>query len=127
MRKIIFIALLFISVNSFGQNNGIKETFQNLTVKLDNNTKKLSLKQFVESLYTNSLNALEGEKSGMNIDDLNVSIKNKEGKFELMKLKDLNDIPFDQIESFEYKKDKYTTALYGTVGEKFGMVTLELK
>ena len=127
MKKITLLILLIISIHSFGQQNGIKESFPKKTIKLDENTQRLSLKEFVENIYINSLNTFEGEKPLMNVEELNVQMKRNSGKFQFMKLKDLNDISVDQIKSFEYKKDKKTEALYGVIGELFGMVTVELK
>ncbi|MGV0937000.1 hypothetical protein [Empedobacter falsenii] len=127
MKNILLLSLLIISINSFGQQNGIKESFQKSTTKLDESSDRKTLKEFVENIYINSLNTFEGEKSLMNIDELSVQVKRNSGKFEAMKLKDLNDISVDQLKSFEYKKDKTIEALYGRRGELFGMVMIELK
>ncbi|HAR72732.1 MAG TPA: hypothetical protein DCR77_04915 [Flavobacteriaceae bacterium] len=127
MKNILLLSLLIISINSFGQQNGIKESFQKSTTKLDESSDRKTLKEFVENIYINSLNTFEGEKSLMNIDELSVQVKRNSGKFEAMKLKDLNDISVDQLKSFEYKKNKTIEALYGRRGELFGMVMIELK
>ncbi len=127
MKNILLLSLLIISINSFGQQNGIKESFQKSTTKLDKSSDRKTLKEFVENIYINSLNTFEGEKSLMNIDELSVQVKRNSGKFEAMKLKDLNDISVGQLKSFEYKKDKTIEALYGRRGELFGMVMIELK
>ncbi|HAD80373.1 MAG TPA: hypothetical protein DCF99_14710, partial [Flavobacteriaceae bacterium] len=111
MKNILLLSLLIISINSFGQQNGIKESFQKSTTKLDESSDRKTLKEFVENIYINSLNTFEGEKSLMNIDELSVQVKRNSGKFEAMKLKDLNDISVDQLKSFEYKKDKTIEAL----------------
>ena len=127
MKNILLLSLFIISINSFGQQNGIKESFQKSTTKLDKSSDRKTLKEFVENIYINSLNTFEGEKSLMNIDELSVQVKRNSGKFEAMKLKDLNDISVGQLKSFEYKKDKTIEALYGRRGELFGMVMIELK
>ncbi|MDM1550137.1 MULTISPECIES: hypothetical protein [Empedobacter] len=127
MKNILLLSLFIISINSFGQQNGIKESFQKSTTKLDESSDRKTLKEFVESIYINSLNTFEGEKPSINIDELSVQIKRNSGKFESMKLKDLNDISVGQLKSFEYKKDKTIEALYGRRGELFGMVMIELK
>ena len=127
MKNIILLTFLVISVNSFGQQTGIKESFQKSIVKLDENSKRMSLKEFVENIYISSLNTFEGEKIIMNRDELTVAIKNKSVKLEPRKLKDLNDISVDQVKSFEYKKDDVTTALFGAKGEMFGIVVIQLK
>ena len=127
MKNILLLSLLIISINSFGQQNGIKESFQKSTTKLDKSSDRKTLKEFVESIYINSLNTFEGEKLLINTDELSVQIKRNSGKFESMKLKDLNDISVGQLKSFEYKKDKTIEALYGRRGELFGMVMIELK
>ncbi len=127
MKNILLLSLLIISINSFGQQNGIKESFQKSTTKLDESSDRKTLKEFVENIYINSLNTFEGEKSLMNIDELSVQVKRNSGKFEAMKLKDLNDISVGQLKSFEYKKNKTIEALYGRRGELFGMVMIELK
>ncbi len=116
MKNILLLSLLIISINSFGQQNGIKESFQKSTTKLDKSSDRKTLKEFVENIYINSLNTFEGEKSLMNIDELSVQVKRNSGKFEAMKLKDLNDISVGQLKSFEYKKDKTIESLYGRRG-----------
>ena len=127
MKNILLLSLLIISINSFGQQNGIKESFQKSTTKLDKSSDRKTLKEFVENIYINSLNTFEGEKLLINTDELSVQVKRNSGKFESMKLKDLNDISVGQLKSFEYKKDKTIEALYGRRGELFGMVMIELK
>ncbi|GEM_PF-475277 len=127
MKNILLLSLFMISINSFGQQKVLTNTIQKSTTKLDKNSDRKTLKEFVESIYINSLNAFEGEKPLINIDELSVQVKRNSGKFESIKLTDLNNISVDQLKSFEYKKDKTIEALYGRRGELFGMVMIELK
>lgn len=114
-------------MNSFGQQKTLSNSIKKSTTKLEESQKRISLREFVESIYINSLNAFKEEKILMNTDELNVVVKDKSGISKTVKLKDLNSISVDQLQSFEYKKDKIISALYGVNGEKFGKVILELK
>ena len=127
MKNILLLSLFIISINSFGQQKVLRNSIKKITTKLDESSDRKTLKEFVESIYINSLNTFEGEKLLINTDELSVQVKRNSGKFESMKLKDLNDISVDQLKSFEYKKDKTIEALYGRRGELFGMVMIELK
>ena len=127
MKNILLLSLLIISINSFGQQKVLTNSIKKITTKLDKSSDRKTLKEFVESIYISSLNTFEGEKLLINTDELSVQVKKNSGKFESMKLKDLNDISVDQLKYFEYKKDKTIEALYGRRGESFGMVMIELK
>ena len=127
MKNIIVLTFLFVSIHSFGQQKTLTNAIKKSTFILDKSQKRMSLKEFVETIYITSLNTFEGEEILINPDELNVVLINDSGQSESIKLKELNDISVDQLQSFEYKRDKITEALYGARGEKFGIVILQLK
>lgn len=62
MKNILLLSLLIISINSFGQQEVLTNSIKKTTTKLDKSSDRKTLKEFVESIYINSLNTFEGEK-----------------------------------------------------------------
>lgn len=125
MKKIILFSMLLISVNSFAQQNGLKESFQASAVKLENQERQ-SLQDFVENIYINAVNTFNGKQSLVKKGKYRVALIDKDGKRKAINSSQLSDYFVDDLKSFKFEKSKTSDVLYGSNGELFGIITIEL-
>lgn len=135
VKKFLYISTIMYSSLVFSQektktNNG---TITNVSMSLIdksniNNVDIIDLQDYIDNLYINSSKFYnKGALPTLQKGQYNVVLIDNTGNYSYKKSSDFRGVNPDSIEKIEYNKSSKVTAVYGSFGENFGIITIKLK